>query len=501
MGEGAAALVLERWDRAVARGARIYGEVVGYGRNADAYHITAPSPGGEGAAACMQLALDDAGLSPAAIGHVNAHGTSTPLNDAAEAEAIRKVFGDVAPPVTSTKGVTGHLIGAAGATEAIACLLDVRERRWSRRPRTSNGSATTSRSTSCAARPARSPPAPALSNSFGFGGHNATLVFAPRVVNRWAARRSTRGPTRPRRPRSETSTAAASCGSGSRAASTTARSGSAGSGDGRAGGRARGSAADPARRRARHVGRRAARRRRRAARVGAPGPGARRTSRASCPPSLAVTGACVSGPALALGLFDHVVMTERRVRVRHRARVGRRVHRRALCTRSELGRRGRARGPHGRRVARRARRGRGARRARRRCSRISPTTTSPIRRGFETDDRPIARATSRRRPFPTRPTASYDVRTVDRRRRSTPTRSSSCGAVRAEPRHRLRRARRPAGRRRRQPAARTAPARSTSKRRARRRASSRGATRSTCRSARSSTRPDSSPAATSNGAA
>ena len=121
------ALVLERWDRAVARGARIYGEVVGYGRNADAYHITAPSPGGEGAAACMQLALDDAGLAPPTIGHVNAHGTSTPLNDAAEAEAIRKVFGESAPPVTSTKGVTGHLIGAAGATEAVACLLAMRD--------------------------------------------------------------------------------------------------------------------------------------------------------------------------------------------------------------------------------------------------------------------------------------------------------------------------------------------------------------------------------------
>jgi 3-oxoacyl-[acyl-carrier-protein] synthase II len=178
MGEGAAALMLERWDRAEARGAHIYGEVVGYGRNADAYHITAPSPGGEGAAACMQLALDDAGLEPSAIAHVNAHGTSTPLNDAAEAEAIRKVFGETPPPVTSTKGVTGHLIGAAGATEAIACLLAIQKGEV---PPTANlerlGDDIGLDVVAGAARPVA--PAPALSNSFGFGGHNATLIFAP----------------------------------------------------------------------------------------------------------------------------------------------------------------------------------------------------------------------------------------------------------------------------------------------------------------------------------
>ncbi|MGO9874230.1 MAG: beta-ketoacyl-ACP synthase II [Acidimicrobiia bacterium] len=178
MGEGASALLLERWDRAVARGAHIYGEVVGYGRNADAYHITAPSPGGEGAAACMQLALDDAGLTASAIGHVNAHGTSTPLNDAAEADAIRKVFGEFAPPVTSTKGVTGHLVGAAGATEAVACLLAMRDASV---PPTANleqmGDEIQLDIVAGTARAVR--PAPALSNSFGFGGHNATLIFAP----------------------------------------------------------------------------------------------------------------------------------------------------------------------------------------------------------------------------------------------------------------------------------------------------------------------------------
>src|SRR5262249_4925980 len=99
IGEGATCVVLESLERARARGATVYGEVAGYGRNADAYHITAPSPGGAGAAVCMQLALDDAGVDASEIGHVNAHGTSTELNDAAEAEAVRKVFGDSPPPV------------------------------------------------------------------------------------------------------------------------------------------------------------------------------------------------------------------------------------------------------------------------------------------------------------------------------------------------------------------------------------------------------------------
>jgi 3-oxoacyl-[acyl-carrier-protein] synthase II len=178
MAEGGAFLILESLEHALSRGARVYGEVIGYGRNGDAYHITAPSPGGAGAAVCMQLALDDAGLEPSAIGHVNAHGTSTPLNDASEAEAIRKVFGDHTPPVTSTKGVTGHMIGGAGAAEAAICLLSLRDGIV---PPTANldrigddieldvvGGSTRAIE-----------PAPALSNSFGFGGHNATLILAP----------------------------------------------------------------------------------------------------------------------------------------------------------------------------------------------------------------------------------------------------------------------------------------------------------------------------------
>jgi 3-oxoacyl-[acyl-carrier-protein] synthase II len=176
IGEGAGCVVLEPLQRARARGATIYGEVAGYGRNADAYHITAPSPGGAGAAVCMQLALEDAGMEPSSIGHVNAHGTSTPLNDAAEAEAVRKVFGDAPPVVTSTKGVTGHLIGAAGAVEAVAALLSVREGIV---PPTANFERVGDdiELDVVAGSPREIGVKPAISNSFGFGGHNASLVL------------------------------------------------------------------------------------------------------------------------------------------------------------------------------------------------------------------------------------------------------------------------------------------------------------------------------------
>jgi 3-oxoacyl-[acyl-carrier-protein] synthase II len=181
IGEGAAFFVLESLERALARGARIYGEITGYGRNADAHHITAPAPGGVGAAACMQLALDDARIDASQVAHINAHGTSTPLNDAGEAEAIAKVFGEQAPPVTSTKGVTGHLIAAAGAVEAAATVLALGEGVV---PPTANHERNDEGSNldivHGAARTVE--PGPVVSNSFGFGGHNASLVISPPPV-------------------------------------------------------------------------------------------------------------------------------------------------------------------------------------------------------------------------------------------------------------------------------------------------------------------------------
>ena len=178
LGEGAAVFMLEEWESAVARGATIVGEVLGAASNADAHHITAPAPGGTGAIACMQLALADAGLSPADIGQINAHGTSTPLNDAAESAAVTAVFGASAVPVTSTKGVTGHALGAAGALEAAALLLSFEHALI---PPTANTTVLDEGFeidlVMGAARPWS--PGPAMSNSLGFGGHNGSIILGP----------------------------------------------------------------------------------------------------------------------------------------------------------------------------------------------------------------------------------------------------------------------------------------------------------------------------------
>ena len=178
LGEGAGVLMLEDWESAERRGATIVGEVLGAASNADAHHITAPAPGGTGAIACMRLALDDAGLEPADIGHVNAHGTSTPLNDAAEAAAITDVFGARGVPVTSTKGVTGHALGAAGALEAVAVLLAIENRAIP--PTAGTTTVDPSFDIDLVVGSARSwTPAPSISNSLGFGGHNGSIIIGP----------------------------------------------------------------------------------------------------------------------------------------------------------------------------------------------------------------------------------------------------------------------------------------------------------------------------------
>jgi len=178
MGEGAAVFVLERLDMAVARGAHIVAEIVGAASNADAHHITAPSPGGVGATRCMQLALEDAGLEASDIKQINAHGTSTPLNDSAEAQAIEAVFGDRSVPVVSIKGVTGHPLGAAGALEAAAVLLSIEK---SLIPPTA-GTTVIDPEMSIdvvMGEPRKWTPGPTISNNFGFGGHNGSVIIAP----------------------------------------------------------------------------------------------------------------------------------------------------------------------------------------------------------------------------------------------------------------------------------------------------------------------------------
>ncbi|MDH6699313.1 beta-ketoacyl-[acyl-carrier-protein] synthase family protein [Streptomyces griseoviridis] len=178
MGEGAAVLVLERMDSARARGARIYGEIAGYADTCDASHIVAPREDGETAARCMRLAIEDAGLRTADIGHINAHGTSTLLNDRSEARAVDRCFGGQPPPLTAVKGVTGHLIGGSGALEAALALLCAGRGLV---PPIANlrASAESDLVDLVVGGPRTVPTAPVLSNSFGFGGQNACLVLVP----------------------------------------------------------------------------------------------------------------------------------------------------------------------------------------------------------------------------------------------------------------------------------------------------------------------------------
>ena len=177
-GEGAGAFVLERLDLAVARGANILAEVLGSGNTADAYHITAPSVGGTGASRCMELALADAGLEPSDIKQVNAHGTSTQLNDIAEAQAIERVFGKNTVPVVSIKGVTGHPMGAAGALEAAAVLLSFDKKLI---PPTAGTTIIDPEMNIdvVLGEPRPWEPGPTMSNNFGFGGHNGSIILAP----------------------------------------------------------------------------------------------------------------------------------------------------------------------------------------------------------------------------------------------------------------------------------------------------------------------------------
>jgi len=180
MGEGAGALILEEYEHAVKRGAHIYAEMVGGGMSADAYHMTAPDPESGGAILCMKLALEDAGMNTTDIDYINVHGTSTPLGDIAEPQAIQKLFGEHAYKlsISSTKSMTGHLLGATGAVEAIACILAMQDgiipptiNHFNNDPEidpkldfTFNVAKERKIKT-------------ALSNTFGFGGHNATVIF------------------------------------------------------------------------------------------------------------------------------------------------------------------------------------------------------------------------------------------------------------------------------------------------------------------------------------
>jgi 3-oxoacyl-[acyl-carrier-protein] synthase II len=176
--EGAGIVILEELQFALKRNAKIYGELIGYGYTGDAYHITAPSPDGDGAVRCMRMAIKDAGLKSEEMDYINAHGTSTPLNDLTETIAIKTVFGDYAKkiPISATKSMTGHLLGAAGSTEAIFTILAIRDGIM---PPTINYEEPDPQcDLDYVPNMARRKPLKiAMSNAFGFGGTNATLVF------------------------------------------------------------------------------------------------------------------------------------------------------------------------------------------------------------------------------------------------------------------------------------------------------------------------------------
>ena len=176
LGEGAGVLILEEWDHALRRGVPIFAEVLGAASPADAHHITAPDPSGAGAIRCMELALADADITASDVSHINAHGTSTPLNDLAEAIAVHRVFGDDAPPTTSNKGHLGHSLAAAGAREGVASVLTLQNQLI---PPTAG---TTDIDPAIALDVVIGASRPAdveivLSNSFGFGGHNGSVIF------------------------------------------------------------------------------------------------------------------------------------------------------------------------------------------------------------------------------------------------------------------------------------------------------------------------------------
>ncbi len=176
--EGAGVLVLEEYEHAISRGAHVYALIEGTASNEDAHHITAPLPGGKGAEACMRIALDDAGITPEQITHINAHGTSTPLNDLSESQAIYSLFGDSCPPVTSVKGTLGHALGSAGALEAIAVALTFEHELI---PVTANTKHIESemKLDLVVDEPRKFETGYIISNSFGFGGHNSCIVFGP----------------------------------------------------------------------------------------------------------------------------------------------------------------------------------------------------------------------------------------------------------------------------------------------------------------------------------